>query len=332
MLIGCDMNILQSPELPRRLREDESLSVALSDAAIGEMLKHEDWRTTMKLAMSGLQPYRERVSLTVPLSDALRIELDERRLFAAEYLLDADHSKSFRELMAALESATETDLVRQVDEKVLAIRSEIMANELNAEQARQRMKALVGPFFKLKPVVRKALNGKDADQELLECFVQVMAEQYAVDELIKAGWAAEKARNLIDVKPMLLRYMYLIMRSGLLLALKGKSWSNRSHKKDLNDLFDIDHALTASYCDTLSSNDAGAKAAYDSLIRMLNRSSADASQYFQRRWIELGVVSAPQYAAAESPVAKKRGVGPVVVLGMLVGLIAWVLVSSMHRR
>ena len=194
------------------------------------------------------------------------------------------------------------------------------------------MKALVGPFFKLKPVVRKALNGKDADQELLECFVQVMAEQYAVDELIKAGWAAEKARNLIDVKPMLLRYMYLIMRSGLLLALKGKGWSNRSHKKDLNDLFDIDHALTASYCDTLSSNDAGAKAAYDSLIRMLNRSSADASQYFQRRWIELGVVSAPQYAAAESPVAKKRGVGPVVVLGMLVGLIAWVLVSSMHRR
>lgn len=294
MLIGCDMNILQDPELPQRLREDKSMKVALSDAAIGEMLKHDDWRTTMTLAMASLQPYRERVNLTIPLSDALRIELDEQRLFTAEDLLDADYTKSFRELMAALDTTTNTDLLRQADAKALSIRSEILANELNAEQARQRMSAIVAPFLKLKPAVRKALNGKDADQQLLECFVQVMAETYAVDELVKGGWAAGRARELINDKPILLRYMYLIIRSGLLLALKGRGWSDRSPAKDLNELFDIDHALTASYCYTLLSNDAGARAAYDSLLRMLNRSSEDASLYFQRRWIELGVVPPPQ--------------------------------------
>ena len=292
MLIGCDMNVLQDPKLPRLLAADESLSVVLSDAAIGEMLKHEDWRKTMRLAMSGLQCYRDRVTLTVPLSDALRIEFDERRAFSAKDLLDAAHSKSFRELMAALECPTQTDLVRQVDEKVLAIRSDILTNELNAEQARQRMSNLVSPFFQLKQEVRKALNGKDADQELLECFVQGMAEQCAVDELVKMGWAAESAMNFIDGKPMLLRYMFLIMRCGLLLALKGKGWSDRSANKDLNDLFDIEHALTASYCEKLLSNDAGAISAYDSLYRMLSRSSTAASNYLRRRWLELGVMSA----------------------------------------
>jgi len=169
-----DQNMMEHPDLIVRLVEDPTAEFVVPDVAFVEMSKHPDWELTMGRALSPLGENAGRVSMSLSVAEAMKIESTTLRAVDRTVLLPADFRGFVQSLVEEFSRGREGSSRRQTKEKFPEARSALLELELDADYAKSKMRALVDIWQSgLKAEVFKELRKSGADTQFLLALVQL---------------------------------------------------------------------------------------------------------------------------------------------------------------
>jgi hypothetical protein len=274
-----DQNMMQVPRLAARIADEPDARFVLPDVAFIEMSKHADWELTMTLALRHLTAAAPRVEMSTSISEGIQYELGSRRPITPTELLPEQHSALARDVMRELSRDTRSPRWAEIADLVGPLRSELLTDELDANQAKEQTKRAVDILLaRLKPAVLTALRRPGVDHGFVLCFIQTLANMQLEESLVdEHGFSREAADRFLAARPLTLRHRYLALRHNVLTALKGKGWVDIDAARELNNQLDQHYALLATYFDGLFSDDKGASDAHRDLLVMLSKTPAEAA-------------------------------------------------------
>lgn len=287
-----DQNMMQNPALAALIVSEPDARFIIPDVAFVEMSKDEDWEYTMRLAFEQLTPAADRTFHSLAVGEVLSIEMESWHAANALILLPDDFKVFVQSLIVELaenrEGASKTTLRAQFQDA----RADLLANELDHERAKSVIAKFVDQWATgLKPAVLKAMRNGTFDNKFRQCFIKVNAEEFFLKYVKAVGLPEDDSEVFMAGNPMVLRYFYLLTRHSLEWAINGNLEKANAHK-ELNNQFDQEYALTASFFDGLLTKDKRARKAYEELLAMLAMTTTEAVAHLKVKLI-------PQAAPAE---------------------------------
>jgi hypothetical protein len=282
-----DMNFLQSEDLKERLQSEPDTHYVLPDVAFVEMCKHVNWQLTMKLATSTLYKYPERVKVSLSLGEALTIELNRLTPLHRQDIL----SEAFTETVTQLINLLHVDA--ELEERMTEARAALLKGELDADDAKNRTRTYLGLLNKgLEPALIKALRAPELDRGRLVAFAYGLAHAYSWHMLTKdRGMSDDDALDYLEVRPLLFRYQFLVVRHCLVHMRNGTNLKSYKASKELNNQLDLDFALTASYFDGLLSKDSNLVESYLDLKSAIDIPRPELTNLANAWFEELGLIN-----------------------------------------
>lgn len=284
-----DQNRLRKPELQILITNEPDAILVIPDVAFVEMSKNEiHWKDTIRNSLVPLRPAVERTVLSLSIGEAMTIELASGRVIDKESLLPADFANFFRNLVAELDETRTGPSLSLVEAKFKNARAILASQELDAESRKIEIESMVETWRSgLQPeflnALRSGIYGPDFRLAFIQGYVQNLLFPNMMKEL---GLTELEASAFKAAQPMVLRYMYLLVRHSLDWAISG-GLPNMKPAKELNHLLDMEYAAIASYYDGLISEDEGAMAAYNDLKQILNTAENDALEIFSSTFVKI---------------------------------------------
>lgn len=284
-----DQNRMRKPELQTCINEEPGSRFVIPDVALVEMSKSEThWQDTMKNSLAPLRPALGRTILSLSIGEAMSIELSRHRAITSEELLPDDFTNFVRELVVEFDENRVGTSLSRVISGFKDVRAKLANEDLDAHNRKAKIEEIVELWRSgLKPELLSALRSGRYEPGFRLAFIQSYVDAYLFpNEMEKLGLTETKRFSFRDEKPMLLRYMYLVVRHALDWAISS-GLENTTPEKELNHLLDMEYAAIASYYDGLISEDKGARRAYDDLAQILNTSTESACALYQSVFVQI---------------------------------------------
>jgi len=287
-----DMNFLQTEELKERLQSDLTTRYVLPDVALVEMCKNADWQLTMKLATGVLYNHTERLKVSLSVGEALTIELRRLVPLRGEDFLSDSFAKKVAYLIQTL-NEDHSKIDTELETEMTAAREALLKEELNADEAKTRTKTLLELLNKgLNPAVIKALRAPGLKHESLIAFAYETAHAYSWHLLTtKHGMPDSDAIEYLDLRPLILRYQFLLVRNCFVHIRNGIDIASYKASNELNNQLDLDFALIASYFDDLLSKDLNLVKSYADLKCVIKTQRSELTMAANAWLIELGLIN-----------------------------------------
>lgn len=268
-----DQNYLRSNDLKGLLQSQGNSVIVFPDIALLEMLKTDQWKSTMQRSLRILSSVPQRVYISISIGVAMRKELDSGRM-ANGHMIDRPATKWFRVLLREIATGREGASIEAIAKKILVVQRQVMEDELNGEANKERLQNLIQT---LQPPVLSEELLKDfrANRVIPDQRRKIIADAtpYVLKELFKeAQFSDNKAKVFLKQRPTVLRNTY----SKLWLCL---SWLARggieTAKVDTitNDVIDQEYVITATFFDGILSKEPRVNDAFDDLSAILCPSS-----------------------------------------------------------
>lgn len=291
-----DQNMLNSSEtgLGGCLARDPELRIVIPDVAFVEMCKGPEWELTMKLALREVAPYVDRAEMSWAVGEALELESNTTRPVKVSELTPPAFQVVLRGLIRDLADDAPPEAKRSLRARVGAVHSEVAAELLDADEAKKRAGTLAQTWREaLAPEIIKAAGSSKTDAAYVSALIQVEADalafHFATHDL---GMLPGAATEFVAAKPMILRHLLANVRYSLLAAQRGPIALERTRAaKELNNKFDLEYGILATYFDGLLTNDKQAMQAYSELREMLDRPVGLARQIREEFIAGLGLYS-----------------------------------------
>ena len=270
MIFVVDQNMMRSDELRAKVATQTDCCFIIPDAALEEMVKHEKWEQTMRGSFRILAPALDRVFVSAGIGELLRVERDERRAVSVEEILPCDLTVGARELVAAILQGGQP--LATVRNKIESLRLEVSAERPSGDLLKARMLDSVSRLkgingVELTAEIRSARISGDARLGLLKALTEALTEEFAGfdsdEQCLVEPWRLATTRLICAT---LWYHEHWLAEGGL---------HSATPTTVVNDAFDMDYAITASFFDDLLTKDRrAARCAAD--LRIIASPDADA--------------------------------------------------------
>jgi len=283
-----DQNWFRSNALVELMAEEPTSCFVVPDVALLEMSKSANWKGTMRPSLAVFAAAPDRLFVSMSIAEAIRYELSSLSPIKATQLLPDAFTSSGRQMVSELASERPESVLRWIESGFGDAFNAWQSAELDSELAKAQLVSHVSVFKGLKKEVLKAIaDPLHAAYRL--AFISASAEMLVQDHLIPKHVSEAEAGAFLEERPLVLRYVILLIRQSLDWAAKG-GVEGLPADKELNNRFDMEYVVTASYFDGLLSRDNGACGAYHDLRKILESSPQD---------IEAALLSLPVAPASQ---------------------------------
>ena len=213
----------------------------------------------MRPSFALLAPEAHRTFFSLSVGEAIQNEIRNCKASDRVALLPQDLQKFFRSFLIELASGLNGNAISKVHGGIRQTRPELLKHELNADAAKTRVEKMVEAWVRgLDPDIVKCLkNGTYGCAHRL-ALIKLNGDEFFMKIALDLGMTEPAAKAFRSQKPMLLRYIYLMVLNALRWVIK-EGLSSAKPKKVHNHLMDIEYVLIASLFDDLLTKDNEAR-------------------------------------------------------------------------
>ncbi|MFZ6813756.1 hypothetical protein ACO0K3_04765 [Undibacterium sp. Rencai35W] len=263
-----DQNVMRKPMLAALIAAEPDSSFIVPDVALLEMSKGQNWEGTMRPSLAAFAGANDRIYVSLSIGEALKRERNFLNATTVQDLITDEFTSFVRSLIKELSSGRPAMSMELIRANFPQAFTHWQTADLNADSAKARVIELVHLFKKgLKKEVIKALRNHSYPQYRL-ALIAAQAEQFVLNHIPPKVIAPAAAYKFLSYQPMTFRYTVLLTRHALDWAIEG-GLDSLPTERELNNLLDIEYALTASYFDDLVTEDGGARSAFSDLKEIL---------------------------------------------------------------
>jgi len=285
-----DQNVMRKKRLRELIADEPDSFFIVPEASLLEMCKSQNWEGTMRPSFAHFSFVGNRAFVTLTVDKAITYELDQLIPVTVQELVNIELTSFVQSLIDELSSSGRPGAsMAWISSNFTEMFARLQANELNATLAKERVTEKVELLKKgLKKEVVKALRNHQYPQYRL-ALIGAMAEDYVVDHLLAKKISPPDAFTFILGKPMVLRSAILSIRHVLdWMIMSGLDGA--LPERELNNLFDMEYALSASYFDDLITEDQGAVDAYTDLKEILEMRTEARIIIMNKTLTEIGAI------------------------------------------
>jgi hypothetical protein len=261
-----DQSVLRDPLLQDQIAREHSRFV-LPDVALIEMVKHENWESTLRRSLAFLTPIPPRIFMSASIHEVLRQEVSAGVPATRERFLRTELVNLLRDILSSLIHDAQGRF-SHFKEQITSIRGDLLAEDANPEVEQRYVRDLVDR-------IQQRIDSriiKDLGRGKIEMDAQLgMILRLAKGEL-GLTWPAFTRRPMLQKNPLTLRFHYLRLWYAMeWIRKRGLECATGSTL--LNETLDQDYILTASYFDYFLTRDKKAFVAYEALRRLSRNAS-----------------------------------------------------------
>lgn len=246
MDLAIDTNFLRKSALAAALQcADPSDRFFISDTVVVETMKNDRWESTARASFRIISQFRGRIFSATEASLLMKNELNSGRDTTA--VDDEGLTRNLRVLLDEIASENDGRAMNHIRKKILAAQTTMHAQQQNHPENLAMMKAIrddVKDFVDLK--AHRRLPADEQRQYRLQ-FAKVRAQMSVRETALAEG----KGQKIGDA---LAAGRGIILRDVIGLNLLGFKWAanngldSLAEKKATNELMDVRHAVIATYC------------------------------------------------------------------------------------
>ena len=264
----ADPTVLQRPELGALLQSSApSDRFILTDTAILETMKNEQWETTARASFRIISQFPQKIWLAKAPGNLIRNELDTGR--ETTEIIDAPASESFRLLMAEIMSGVDGPSMTFARANVAAAQTDLAQAQQNHAANLQGLQLAVADIRSSIDIAGFRRISEPGQKDLVRLHRVKLLAQVALKKLIQLeGRPANLGQSLAYGHGILLRYQIGLYFLGFKRALTGTLSPDAT--RATNELMDLDHALVATYFDEILTEEASVREMSDDILQALN--------------------------------------------------------------
>ena len=243
-----------------------------------EMIKNgEHWESTMRVSLSALASATDRTFVSLPISEALRIERHTGKAIDPTLLLPEEFAKAIREIIGAFAGGGGSQVLDEVRERIIALREDLMAEQADATAESIQVRHLEA----LAKAACRPWMTSDLRSDRLEHRAFLGLIQDRGEEMLRRELGATASETFIRSRPMWLRCFYLNLWNAFRWVRDGGLGSAKP-SKILNDRFDQEYILIGSFFDkTLTKDNKAREADADLRVLLDNARREDLRLHFE---------------------------------------------------
>jgi hypothetical protein len=250
-----DTSYLRKPELEAELQATSSEDqFVLADTAVLETMKNEHWELTARQSFEIISRYPRNIFSATEPSKLIVEELESGK--DTEDVVDEYLTKNFRQLLGEIASGVDGPALTYIRSTIAAAQATLAQQQLNHPQ---KLASLKAAFESVKNYVsREDYKGLSSD-ELKRDYRLRYAKTLAVFGTQNAAREEGKDSTIGDA---LSSGRGFIIRQQIGYTLLGFKWfvkrglDSFPEKKATNEMMDLDHAVTSTYCDRILSKES----------------------------------------------------------------------------
>ncbi len=269
--IIIDQNRFRSGELDDELHyaKPDDLFVII-DAAFIEMCKGNEYESTLNKSLAFLREHPSKVAVSASISQLMRQEIESKQ--PTVDIINHELTDAFRLYLEESRTLGSTGPLHSELMRRITLHQASLANEqLNVIVKRPQLEGAVIEWEQmLSPEELLSLrNSKWSDDDWLRTS-GVSAAKRTTQLLIENGWSVDEAKAFTKLSPIMFRVQFAFNNLALFWLQKG-GLPTAGDDKVLNDLIDLDYAVSATYATKLMTNDGKANLLFSHLKHLLEK-------------------------------------------------------------
>ncbi len=264
----ADPSVLQRPDLGTLLQSSApSDRFILTDTAILETMKNERWETTARASFRIISQFPQKIWLAKAPGNLIRSELDTGQ--ETSEIIDLPASGGFRSLMAELMSGIDGPCMTFARANVTAAQADLSLGQQNHAANLQGLQFAVADIRSSIDIAAFRQIPDPGQKDLVRLHRVKSLAQIALKKIIQLeGKPANLGQTLAYGRGILLRYQIGLYFLGFKWAVESTLSSNPANAT--NELMDLEHALIATYCDDILTEEASVREMRQDILQAIN--------------------------------------------------------------
>ena len=252
-----DTNYLRTPADPTKLKRpdlEQLLQSAapedrfiLTDTAVLETLKNPQWESTARNSFAIISRFPTKIWTSTEPSKLMNAELDSCKDTAA--VIDAHLTTGFRALLAEIASGNDGQAISTVRNQILQAQNDLAAQQQNHPRNLGSLKAACGAVKQSVDLKAYRKLGDDYQRRQFRLrYAKTLAQISAKEVAEEEGKGQDVGNALAAGRGAMLRLQIGFFLIGFKWAVNN-GLDSLPDTKATNELMDLDHAIIATYCD-----------------------------------------------------------------------------------